>query len=294
MKRIFLLVFAGVFLVSCAGQGELYETPGRIAVVPEPTHTATLQPVIEEAKSGEKEKAVAQKKPVETAPSAAATAVPAVKKAKPKRDDSPDFYPLAVGNTWYYEGYKKIAPDTMVQAKGEIIRIEEKDGIEYYYAYSPKVNIRYLVRKDEWGAYMRVIRYPFPVFGFSIDVDIVPEMPFIKFPLKEGTKWTHRAKAKTWVLFLYIERSIHVDFEVAGKTIIKTDAGDLEAWHIKATVDEGDGKAALDEYWYARGVGYARADASGHYAQVVGYKIYDEKTGAVREKAPPLEVEKYE
>jgi hypothetical protein len=196
------------------------------------------------------------------------------------------YYPEYVGNTWYFRGYKKNAPDTLLNVKAQVLYTQKRDNEDYYYIHAPKMGIRYLNKKRDDGVYMRVIKYPFPLFGFPIDVDLIPAMPIIKFPFKQGDKWTHVGKARAVILFIPIEKNIRSDFEVVGKKVIKTPAGEIETWHIKVIVDEGDGKPTEENYWYGKGFGYSMADTSGHYAELVGYRFYDEETGKWNEKIP--------
>ncbi|MBN2754456.1 MAG: hypothetical protein JXR81_06255 [Candidatus Goldbacteria bacterium] len=207
---------------------------------------------------------------------------------------SSSFYPIGLNNILYLKGYKKDNPSKEMFIKAEVIKIEKKDGNDYYYFFAPQVGVRYLVRETQEGIEMRVIKYPFPFFGFSIEVDLKPAMTFLKYPLKVGEKWNYKGKAEATVLFIKLGREISTDFEIVSKETIKLPAGEFEAYHITAKVDEGDGKGIhTEKYWYAKGLGYSRADTSGHFAELVGYKIFDEKTGKFAEKIPDG-VEKYE
>jgi hypothetical protein len=208
---------------------------------------------------------------------------------------SPSFYPVNLHNILYLKGYKKDNPSKEMFVKAEVIKIEKKDGKDYYYFYAPQVNVRYLVREAETGMEMRIIKYPFPFFGFPIEVDLTPSMTFLKYPLEVGTKWQHKGRAETTIFgFMKVGRDIKSDFEIVSKEIIKLPAGEFEAYHVTANVDEGDGKGVhTEKYWYAKGIGYAKADVAGHFAELVGYKMFDEKTGKFAEKIPDG-VEKYE
>jgi hypothetical protein len=229
------------------------------------------------------------------APTAAATLTPIIKLTPGKNEKALDYYPVHVGNTWYFRGYKKKEPGIRVNVKAEIVGMEPKDGKDYYYFYAPSVGIRYLIRADEKAVYMRVIKYPFPLFGFPIEVNIVPEMPIIKSPFKVGERWTYKGRAEAVILgFIKLGRDIRSDFECVRKERLRTEAGDIDAYHIKVLVDEGDGKTVTTEkYWYGQGRGYSYSDTSGHDAFILGYKLWNEKTGKWDEKIPEG-AEKYE
>ncbi len=214
----------------------------------------------------------------------------------PAADDSFEYYPGHVGNVLYLKGTKRSAPEKTLFVKAETKSIEKKDGKDYYYFYAPQVDIRYLIDIDkEKGISMKIIKYPFPFFGMSIEVTLTPQMMFMKFPLKVGDKWTYTGRGEATLMgFIKVGRDLKTDFEIVGKEIIKTEAGDFDAYNIVANVDEGDGKGVKTaKYWYARGLGYSIADTTGHRADIVGYKIYDEATGTWKEKLPDG-VEKYE
>lgn len=199
------------------------------------------------------------------------------------------YYPIYKGNTLYFKGYRKKEPSKELKVKAEVVGIEQRDGKDYAYFYAPQMNVRYLIRRDKEGVYMRVIRYPFPIFDFSIEVNIKPEMKIISFPLKTGQKWEYKGRAETLVFgFMNIGRDIKSTFEAKEKRVIKTWAGDLDTVHMQVLVDEGDGGTPkLEKYWYAKGFGYSVADTSGHYAELVGYKIYDEANPSkINEKIP--------
>lgn len=210
--------------------------------------------------------------------------------------DSFRFFPASVGNKWFYQGYWKNDKDKkIIKVKAEILSIEKRDDKEYFYYYAPKVGMRYLNRKDETGVYMRVIKFPFPIFSFAlIEVDIEPEMLVIKFPLKVGEKWTQKAKASTRLFgFLKIRRDIQTDFEVVEKVKIKTGIGEIEAYHIKVDIDNSYEKT-VEHYWYGKDIGYSVSDTTSYFVNVHGYIIKDEKTGEIKKIIPQDGANEYE
>ena len=230
--------------------------------------------------------AAEQSKPVQSKAVKAATAA----------DDSFMYYPAHVGNVLYLKGKKNNAPEKTLYVKAEIKSVETRDGIEYYYFFAPQVEIRYLINVDKQnGVSMRIIKYPFPFFGASIEVTLTPQMTFMKYPVKVGEKWTYKGRGEATILgFIKLGRDLKTEFEVVRMEKVKTEAGDFDAYHIVAVVDAGDGKPPTTEkYWYAKGLGYTIAETSGHRADLVGYRIYDEATGTWNEKLPEG-VEKYE
>jgi len=201
--------------------------------------------------------------------------------------ESAAYYPMDLGNVLYLKGFKKNNPSKTLLVKAEVKSVEKRDGVEYTYFYAPQVNVRYFVRRDESGVYMKIMRYPFPFFGFPIEIELTPEMKFVSFPLKEGVKWIYKGKAEAVIFGLRIGRDINTDFEIIAREKLETEAGSFDSYHILAMVDEGDGKGKRPEkYWYAKGLGYSRADTSGHFAELTGFRVWSPENNAFIEKLP--------
>lgn len=210
-------------------------------------------------------------------------------------DDSHRYYPAYVGNILYFRAAKKSEPGKQLYVKVQVVGIEKKEDGKYFYFYGRKVNIRYLIGVDKKeGIYMRVIKYPFPLLGFSIEVDVEPKMQILRFPMKAGDKWHYKGKAKAHLLFIPITRNVKADFEVVERVTMKTQAGEIDAYHMKVLVDSGDGKGTTTEqYWYGKDIGYSVANTSEHWAEITGYRIFNEQEGRWIEKLPE-NPEKYE
>ena len=202
-----------------------------------------------------------------------------------------NYFPLHRGNTWYYKAYKR-GEDKVYKSITRVIEKEKIDGREYFYFRAPCFDVSYLMRKTAEGVYARIIRFPF--LAFSITVDIIPEMKTLSLPLEKGKKWSYKGKGSTKIFgFIEITRDISAEFEVDKKEAIKTAAGEMEAYHIRALIDQGDGNLKLKKYWYAKGVGFASSDNEDNVLEVTGYRLYSEEKQDFVEAIPP-DVEKYE
>jgi len=291
-KALIYCAFAALvsFVVAC-GSAETKKEE----VFNQEADSARFEKLMEQDRAKQEQEALKQADitPVPTPLPAAAPVKVRTQKTAVRQEKIADerYYPEHIGNTWYFMGYKKNAPDKMLKVKAEILSEEIKDGQPYYYIHAPQIGIRYVNKRKADAVYMRVIKYPFPIFGFPIEVDIVPEMPVIKFPLIAGAKWFHEAKARAVVLFVPLERNIRSDFEIIGRETIKVPAGELDTWRIKVLVNQGDGNVTTEEYWYARDFGYCKANTSGHYAELVGYRFWDEMNKRWNEKIPADEKE---
>jgi hypothetical protein len=199
---------------------------------------------------------------------------------------SEQFYPLAVGNVLYFRARENDKPDEQRKIKAEIKSVETKDGVDYFYFYAPEVDARYLIRRDADGVYMRVIKFPFPLFKFSIKVDIEPELRFIKFPLEVGATWEQESRASARILFVPRKEDLHARFEVVKKDILHTDAGEIEAYLVHAWVARGDGEPDFGQFWYAKGIGYAFGETVEYATEIVGYRVFDESARVWTEHLP--------
>ncbi|HPD18463.1 MAG TPA: hypothetical protein PLF61_02235 [Candidatus Goldiibacteriota bacterium] len=300
-----LLVFFILLLISCASEKTInadnsvsnaqqeqkaVETETVVNNLPVTVTETVKQELADESDAGQ------EKQQTEKSVTITAKVLVDAGQKKNVEKESSRFFPAAVGNRWFYQGYWKNDQDKKtVKVKADILNVEKKDGKEYFYYCAPKVDIRYLNRKDETGVYMRVIKFPFPVFSFAmIEVDLEPEMLIIKFPFKVGEKWTAKAKASTTVFgFWKLSRDVQTDFEVVEKVKIQTGVGEIEAYHIKAIIDNSF-NVTEENYWYGKDIGYAVGETSAYFVKVHGYIIKDEKTGEIRKIMPPEGDKEYE
>lgn len=203
------------------------------------------------------------------------------------------FFPICHGNVWYYKAYRYGEVDKILKIKAEIVSTENIEGIDYYFFNAPSVDIRYLIRKDDDAVYLKVMKFPFPVFNFSINVIFYPEMQMIKFPVLKGEKWRYEGRAEATILGIFkIKREIKADFEVIKRDKVITDAGRLDTYHIILKIDEGDGTGIkVKKYWYAKNIGFTISDNDNHKCELVGYIVKSDIDGKIRKKMPEGEGE---
>lgn len=203
-----------------------------------------------------------------------------------KQDESYLYYPLHIGNTWYFKAYKKKwKKKRWVYLKAEILE-PEKGEEAYFFISAPKVDINYLVCRTEKGVFMKISRYPVPLFEYSIDIRFSPDVPILKFPLSISKEWQYEGEASADVLNLFkIVRTVKAIVKVHKKERSSTDIGYIECYRIKSQIDKDDGKGfQISQYWWGKNIGYVRADTVNHYAELVGYRIYSKKKKMFIEK----------
>jgi hypothetical protein len=179
-------------------------------------------------------------------------------------------YPLDQSITWIYKSVEKATGLTFT-AEASIISRETVEGREYLFFSAPSVNIRFLVRGDESGVYMKVIKYPYPLLNFaSYDIYVQPELLFIKYPMAAGEKWEQELDARAVIFGMFtFERKIKVYFENKGIEKVLLDGVELEAWHIVMLRDEGEGSIKKEESWYVDKLGYVKGETETNYIDIM-------------------------
>jgi len=196
------------------------------------------------------------------------------------------YYPLTVGNEYYYKAAKTSDPDKELRVKAEIKKIKNIEGEDYFYLYAPDAGVRYLVRRDDNGVFMRLLKRDIPLFGLSLNVHLVPELKFLRFPLTVGDQWSQQVVANARFLFIPIRRTIEGRFQIVARQILHTEAGDIETFVVNASLGVVDGAVANKTFWYGEDVGYVKADAPEDFMVIVGYRVLDEQTGVWIDKTP--------
>jgi len=199
---------------------------------------------------------------------------------------SPRYYPLTVGNKYYYKAYRKDEPEREYQVKAEIKNRQTIDDKEYFYFFAPSEDVRYFVRRDEEGVFMRLVKRRIPLFGLSIDVNLVPELLFLRFPLTVGDTWSQQLTGTTRILLIPIRRTIEGKFQVVDRQVLHTEVGDVDAFVINMSLGVLGGSMETSTFWYGENVGYMKSDAPEDFSELVGYRVFDDLTGTWIDKSP--------
>jgi len=197
------------------------------------------------------------------------------------------YYPLTVGNEYYYKAVKANAPNRELRVKVEIKDLQAVDGDDYFYLFAPSENIRYLIRRDKAGVYMRLLKRKFPLFGLSFNVHLKPELLFLRFPLVIGDQWSQRVTASARLFFIPFSRTIEAKYHVVDHVILHTEAGDIDAFVVNASLGVVGGAIASKTFWYGENVGYIKGSAPEDSMIIVGYRVFDEQTGLWIDNSPP-------
>jgi hypothetical protein len=172
------------------------------------------------------------------------------------------FLPADTAAVWQYKFYKKNSAAGWKNITARILYTEEYNGNFYYCYASPAEHIKNLIRVDGTGAYIRQIKYPLPFLNFlHMDVDLEPEVQFMKFPLYKNEEWESDTKGliKSLGLFTFTV-DIKVKFHVISISLEKSDGKNIRTVKIKTVSKIGNGVREESEQWYGENVGYIMED----------------------------------
>ena len=199
---------------------------------------------------------------------------------------SAQYYPLTIGNEYYYKVFRMDAPNRKYRVKAEVRNLQTVGGIDYFYFHAPGADIRYLVRRDESSVFMRLLKRQIPLFGISFDVHLTPELMFLRFPLTVGDRWSQQVVASARILFIPVKRTIEGRFHVVDRRVLRTEAGDIDVFVINASLGVVNKSMAEKTFSYGANVGYVKADAPEDFTLLVGYHVFDEQAGIWIDKTP--------
>lgn len=186
----------------------------------------------------------------------------------------------------YYKAFETDTPDHQYHVRAEIRDGKFLNRKYYYYIHAPGVDVRYMVRSDESGVYMGLLKRQIPLFGLSFDVHFFPELLFLKFPLTVGDHWSQQVQAKATILFVPITQTIEGRFQVTAREILHTEAGDIDCFVVKANLGVVNGSMVEKTFRYGKNIGYAKADAPEDFAVLVGYHIFDDENNVWADLSP--------
>jgi hypothetical protein len=187
------------------------------------------------------------------------------------------FYPIDRSYTWIYQGYLKSNRSNVVDARASIVSIGRIEGQDYYYYSAPSVGMRNFVRTDSAGAYMKLIKYPFPLLSFlTVDVSLIPEIMFMRFPVSEGDAWSQDVRAQANIFgFFKLDKELKFHFEVASREKFLYDGIEYDCYRVHMERDDGEGKIHVEDNWFAETLGYVRGDSQDLYFELKKLEIND-------------------
>lgn len=184
------------------------------------------------------------------------------------------WYPISVNSSWDYEGYFKADPKKTLKVKAVIAEERKIDGKNYFFYNVPGFDVRFFVRTEDTGGYMKLIRYPYPLFKFlSYDVVLKKEVLFVKYPFVAGEKWHQETQAAAMLWPIVINRKVKMDFETVEVKKVLFKGEEKYAWHVRILMDQGDGKPKEENHWYIEGEGYVGGETAEHKVMQAGLKF---------------------
>ena len=148
------------------------------------------------------------------------------------------------------------------------------DGKRYFFFNVPGFDIRFFARSDEKAAYMKLVRYPYPLFKFlSYDVVLKKEIDFVRYPFVDGEKWRRETEGAAMLWPVVIKRKITADFDVTGPLDAVYKGKAVDAWHVRMIMEIGDKNPMEENHWYVEGIGYVRGDTKQHFVELEGFRL---------------------
>jgi len=192
----------------------------------------------------------------------------------PAAAEEKSWYPINTGDEFVYNGYFKSKPLNKFKATAAVVESRDIDGKRYFFFNVPGFDIRFFARSDEKAAYMKLVRYPYPLFKFlSYDVVLKKEIDFVRYPFVDGEKWRRETEGAAMLWPVVIKRKITADFDVTGPLDAVYKGKAVDAWHVRMIMEIGDKNPMEENHWYVEGIGYVRGDTKQHFVELEGFRL---------------------
>ncbi len=190
---------------------------------------------------------------------------------------------------WHFRIRFKDKPDEIRRVDGIIEWKKNMDGTDYYYYFVPLENKGNVVRFTNEGAFIRNLK--FPVFGFIfLDVQLDPEIKYLKFPLNPGEEWTAVSMATVDLLnLLKLKRKTGTKFTALPCVDVTVDGKTVHAFRIASRIDKGDGKFDNEENWYGVDVGLMYQKTESYTLELVSFELGEDRRAEAGENIAALE-----
>ena len=179
--------------------------------------------------------------------------------------------PLSRNDRWQFRIMHKDNPSQVLNVTGLIEYTSYENGNNYYFYGVPLENKGNLVRFDKNGAYIKNLK--FPVFSIIfLDVELQPEIHYLKFPPKIGEEWTETSTGVVKLLGLFpIKVQSKTKFMLDSQADVLLSGKPVHVYIIKSEIDRGDGKIFKEETWYGEGVGLMYSDTETYTLELLEY-----------------------
>lgn len=172
--------------------------------------------------------------------------------AAPAKTPAPDYWPMAVGNTWTidanYNG--KTTPQTLLVTKSTPTADHAKEA-SIDYSIDGKVTQTEVYRIDRKGLY-RIHS------GRDASGTITPPLPVIRYPVVYGSSWTWKGAFSSGGQTTQASAELTAN----GPETVITSTGDFKSLrvHLELTIyGDGDAKSLVtNDYWFSPGVGMVK------------------------------------
>lgn len=196
--------------------------------------------------------------------------------------------PIDLHGKWNFRIMHKDKPSEILDVLGKIEYTKKIDGNDYYFYGVPLENKGNLVRFDDKGAHIRQLK--FPVFNIIfLDVELSPELNYVRFPMKVGDEWTLDSTGTVELLgFIKIKQPTTTTFKLEDILDVPVNGRVFHVYRVINIVDRKDGKIFREEQWYAAGIGLIYSDTETYTLELKSYEPGPENEKSFLENTIPL------
>jgi hypothetical protein len=187
------------------------------------------------------------------------------------------YFPLNDKSVWLLDIFHKNSGEMVRSVQMDVVGSGNLDGRVY-------VNIRseisggiFSVRTDDNGAYIKTLRQQLPFLSFiTYDIEFIPEVCFMKFPLKMGDSWEYRGQAALKAIGVVdFRRNIYMRLINVGEEQKQISNGQVDTYHIAGFADPGGGEKKLyrGDFWFGKNIGYFAGDTDDTHYELTGFYV---------------------
>jgi hypothetical protein len=176
-----------------------------------------------------------------------------------KKEKSPNYYPLEVGNTWHYRVLLKGKESTVTWT---VSKYEKINGETVARLESAGVNANSNVMQSDKGVFQQR----------TLGADVTPPFKLLAYPIKIGAKWSGSfTEGKDETKYTY-------EAEIVKTESVEVPAGKFKAIVVQMKLDANGKRMTDSRYWFVEDVGYVKHTyAIGDLAFVLELERFERK-----------------
>lgn len=194
-------------------------------------------------------------------------------------DEPETNFPMGLKYHWTYSLYSKKENKQKDDVHTYISKTEKHGNVLYYVYEVPSRGMRYHIKKQDDGVYVKAAKVNLPILGF-IGVDIVfnPSVCVVKFPFSKGGAWKYDGTVHVQLLFIGIDKKIQAEFTQMGYEAVDVNGKTMTAYHMHGLVSRGweVEKPLYGDYWLVPNTGVVKAETKNSRMELKSYILEQE------------------